>query len=125
MRHEPCNHAYEARNIMRMRDASLGDSLFRYLWPTTLFEDASAGTSEERRATYRRNRERRIYLPHYGRVWSLITLLLLTAGLALSDNFPTVYAAQIAAAAILTAFTCSLSVLILIVVSYAWFAKNE
>ena len=96
-------------NTARYPDASLTKLLFLYFWPTTLFEDASTGSREEQWAKYRRNREKRTYLPHYGKVWSFFSLIFLMLGLAVSKSFPAHLAAQIAATAILTAFTCSLA----------------
>jgi hypothetical protein len=109
----------------RYPDASLTKLLFLYFWPTTLFEDASTGSREEQWAKYRRNREKRAYLPHYGKAWSAFSLILLTLELAVSNSFPADFAAQIAATAILTAFTCSLGVVIVVAVAYVCFVRNE
>jgi hypothetical protein len=107
----------------RYPDATLMQLLILYLWPTTLFEDASTGTREEQWAKYHRNREKRIYLPHYGKIWSFLSVIFLSLGLAVSNSSD--YAAQIAATASLTAFTCSLVVVIVVAVAYVWFMRNE
>jgi hypothetical protein len=106
-------------------EPTLTELLFLYFWPTTIFEDASTGTREEQWAKYRRNREKRVYLPHYGRVWSFFSLFFLGSGLAVSNTFPYAMAARIAATAILTAFTCSLSIVIVVAVAYVWLTRNE
>lgn len=110
---------------VRDSETTLTELLFLYFWPTTIFEDASTGTREEQWAKYRRNREKRVYLPHYGKVWSFFSLFFLTSGVAVSNTFPYAAAAKIAATAILTAFTCSLSVVIVVAVAYVWFTRNE
>lgn len=115
----------QAARGVRDSETTLADLVLRYFWPTHIFQDASVGTAEEQWAKYRFNRERRIYLPHYGRVWSFFSLFLLIAGSAVPSAFPPTVTAEIAAMAILTAFTCSLSVLIVVVVAYVVFNRNE
>jgi hypothetical protein len=117
--------ARQSRNSLRYPEATLTELLFLYFWPTTIFEDASTGSREERWAKYRRNREKRVYLLHYGRIWSFFSVFFLASGLAVADNFPRDVAAQLAATAIFTAFTCSLTVVIVVVVAYIWFTRNE
>lgn len=109
----------------RDSEATLSELLFLYLWPTAIFEDVSTGTREEQCAKYRRNREKRIFLPYHAKVWLFFSLIFLMSGVAVPDSFPPAVAAKIAAIAILTAFTCSLSVVIVVAVAYIWFACNE
>lgn len=49
--------------------------LYLYLWPFSLFEDASKGNLLERAAAYRYNRERRAYLPAYAFKWTVLVLI--------------------------------------------------
>lgn len=117
--------ANPAKSVLPYPDPSMWELLFLYLWPTAIFEDVSTGTREEQWAKYRRNRERRVYLPHYGCMWSLFSVLLLTAGQALGQDFPFDATAQIVSDAMLTAFACSLTIVIVIAFAYVWFTRNE
>jgi hypothetical protein len=112
-------------SALRYPDATVWELLFLYLWPTAIFEDASTGTCEEQWAKYQRNRKKRVYLPHYGRVWLLFSGFFLAARQALGQNFPFDATAQIATDAMLTAFACSLTVVIVIAFAYVWFTRNE
>ena len=44
-------------------ELSLVYLLFLYLWPFSIFKDATRGNLFERAAAYRYNREKRVYLP--------------------------------------------------------------
>ena len=105
---------------MDRHGASLSHLLLLYVWPTAIFENAATGTKEERWAKYRRNREKRVYLPHYGKVWSIFSLVFLLSGQWFS-SFATVYIpARIAAAIFYIGFTYALVVLIIVIVAYVW-----
>lgn len=111
---------------MNRQESSFSELLLLYVWPTAIFEDATVGTREERWAKYRRNRERRVFLPHYGRVWLLLSLLLLGSGQAISEfALATKHlSAQIAAMLLFTGFTYALTVLVVVIVAYVWLTRN-
>ena len=67
---------------MSQVELSLAYLLFLYLWPFSIFKDASRGNLFERTAAYRYNREKRVYLPGYSFRWFILSVafVLLTTG---------------------------------------------
>jgi uncharacterized membrane protein len=64
-------------------ELSLVYLLFLYLWPFSIFKDATRGNLFERAAAYRYNREKRVYLPGYSFRWFILSV----AFVLLTDAF--------------------------------------
>ncbi len=117
--------AREKLEIMQMPDAVHEDRLlylfWLYVWPLTIFEDATRGTVEERWSKLRHNREKSRHLPHYAKVWLLIALLLFAFSSLIVEWHPFSMPALITGAIAGMLFTCAVVVLTVILVAYAWF----
>jgi hypothetical protein len=59
---------------MSQAELSLAYLLFLYLWPFSIFKDATRGNLFERTAAYRYNREKRVYMPGYSFRWFILSV---------------------------------------------------
>jgi len=109
MSHQPQAHGVEP--IWRL--------CYRYLWPFQYFRDVTRGSRMECQQNYRYNRSMRAYLLGFAAKWSVLTLLWVAAGGFLDQ------AAQLvipAACCFMTA-TWTLSVVVLLMVSWIWLER--
>lgn len=92
---------------------------YRYLWPFQYFRDVTRGSRVECQRNYRHNRSMRAYLPGFAAKWSVLTLLWCVAGGVLDQAAALV----IPAACCFMTATCTLSVVVLLLVSWVWLER--
>lgn len=93
--------------------------LYRYIWPFQYFRDVTCGSKLQRQQNYRYNRAMRIYLPGFVLKWALITACCFLLG----GFFERGAALVIPAAASFVTGAWTLSVAVLLSVSYLWLER--
>jgi hypothetical protein len=76
----------------QLAEATLSQVLYWYIWPFWMFKDVNRGSTMERIAAYRYNRDRRMFLPPYLVKWCLIFCGFVGA-IALFDTHGELYSA--------------------------------
>lgn len=102
--------------------------LFRFLWPSWLFQDASSGDRYVRAAAYRHNRDMRVYLPGYLMKWLLSCSLALAiaSGIeSLSHSLGGLNILSLLAAACAMLFACGVCVLFVTAYIYLYLSRND
>lgn len=114
----------ERDKIERHQDQGLGEMLLLYVWPFWMFLDCTKGTALERAIKYRHNQQMRVYLPGYALKWIAIACLLLFSGAAASSGTCTACLWYFLSTLLLTLFTFSFVVLVVIYAGYLLLSRD-